>query len=250
MVSGIPMIEPSTINLIRRFFACLMLAGMPMAANSIRAAEGRGTEFFEKKVRPVLAERCYECHSHQAKKLKANLHLDSREGMLKGGDTGVALVLGEPDKSRIIEAICYTNTDLQMPPKQKLSDATIADLVEWVKAGAPWPKEEPPRIVSSGKENLEQQKRKREHWAWQPIRSPKLPAVKNKDQAQNEIDLFILARLEERGLVPVPAADRRTLIRRAYFDLIGLPPGAEEVESFLSDDSPEAFAKVVDRLLA
>ena len=100
-----------------------------------------GVEFFEKKIRPILAERCYECHSHQAKKLKSNLYLDSREGMLQGGDLGVALVLGEPEKSRLIEAVRYSNPDLQMPPKQQLPDTAIADLVEWVKMGAPWPEE-------------------------------------------------------------------------------------------------------------
>lgn len=213
--------------------------------------DSAGIEFFEKKVRPVLAEHCYECHSHQAKKLKANLYLDSRAGLLEGGETGVAIVLGEPDKSRLIEAVRYTNSDRQMPPKKKLPDAIIADLAAWIKMGAPWPQPErmtPPSDLANKETPADQ--RKRDHWAWQPIRAPRPPAVKDSTWLRNDLDAFILAKLEEKGLKPSPPADRRTLIRRAYFDLIGLPPSAEEVEGFVEDKSPDAFAKVVDRLLA
>jgi cytochrome c553 len=221
------------------------------ALSAAQASDLAGVEFFEKKIRPILADRCYECHSHQAKKLKANLFLDSRQGMLQGGDTGVALVLGEPEKSRLIEAIRYNNPDLQMPPKQKLSDDAIADLVEWVKMGAPWPAEQVPKLlVSNAPDSVEPKKRQREHWAWQPVRAQRPPSVKTKNWAHNEIDLFILAKLEEKGLTPAAPADRRTLIRRAYFDLLGLPPSPEEIETFVEDASPNAFAKVVDRLLA
>jgi cytochrome c553 len=225
----------------------ILLGQMPSSAAPSAAA---GTEFFEKKIRPILAERCYECHSHQAKKLKANFYLDSREGMLQGGDLGVALVLGEPEKSRIIEAIRYTNPDLQMPPKEQLPQTAIADLIEWIKMGAPWPDEGAPKVAPSDEENREVKKRQREHWAWQPVRVQPPPAVKDKSRVQNEIDRFVLAKLEEKGLKASSPADRRTLIRRASFDLIGLPPSLEEVETFVQDPSSDAFAKVVDRLLA
>jgi cytochrome c553 len=237
-----------TLNFAKSIIASLLIGG-GWVSHAV-ASDAAGLEFFEKKVRPVLAERCYECHSHQAKKLKANLYLDSRDGMLQGGDTGVAIVLGEPEKSRLVEAIRYTNADLQMPPKQKLPDAVIADFIEWIKLGAPWPKEEAPRPALAATEPTEQQKRKREHWAWQPIRAPIPPVATSRDRGQNEIDAFILARLEEKGLTPARPADRRSLIRRAYFDLIGLPPSPEEVEEFISDKSPDAFVKVIDRLLA
>ncbi|MBI4662172.1 MAG: PSD1 domain-containing protein, partial [Verrucomicrobia bacterium] len=214
------------------------------------AADDMGIEFFEKKIRPVLAEYCYECHSHTAKKLKADLYLDHREGLLQGGESGVAVVLGEPDKSRLIEAIRYTNSDLQMPPKKKLPEAVIADLVEWIKMGAPWPEEPKLQIADSNRENPEAEKRKRDHWAWQPIRDYTPPAVKNMDWPRSPIDHFILAKLEEKALKPAPQADRRMLIRRAYFDLTGLPPSLLAVEDFVADGSSDAFAKVVDQLLA
>lgn len=209
-----------------------------------------GIEFFEKKIRPILAEHCYECHSHQAKKLKADLYLDSREGLLQGGESGVAIVLGEPDKSRLIEAIRYGNSDLQMPPKKRLPDSAVAALVQWVKMGAPWPEEPKPKIAELAKVISDMEKNRREHWAWQPIREHNPPVTKNLDWPKNAIDQFILAKLESLGLRPAPQADRRALIRRAYFDLIGLPPAVNEVEEFVADSSPDAFTKVVDRLLA
>jgi len=225
----------------------LALSPTPSFAGS---SDSDGVEFFEKKIRPVLAERCYECHSHQAKKLKANLYLDSRQGMLQGGDSGVALVLGEPEKSRIVEAIRYANPDLQMPPKQQLPETAIADLIEWIKRGAPWPEKDAPKTADSSEETLPLDKSRREHWAWQPVRVRPPPIVKDRPAPQNDIDRFVLAKLEEKGLKPSPPAERRTLIRRAYFDLIGLPPSLEEVEAFVHDQSTDAFAKVVDRLLA
>lgn len=223
--------------------------GAGWAAGEVGA--GSGVEFFEKKVRPILAQHCYECHSGQAKKLKANLYLDTREGLLKGGDTGVAIVLGEPEKSRLIEAVRYGNPDFQMPPKQKLSDAAIGDLIEWIKMGAPWPATA--MAIAGVDENApeaEREQRKREHWAWQPVGQPPVPIVMNVKWPKTTVDHFILAGLESRGLAPAPAADRRSLIRRAYFDLIGLPPSPEEVEEFLKNQSADAFEKVIDQLLA
>jgi len=209
-----------------------------------------GVEFFEKKIRPVLADHCHKCHSHKAEKLKAGLYLDSRDDFLKGGDTGVAVALGEPDKSRLIEALRYKNPDLEMPPKEKLPDEVIADFVEWVKMGIPWPKEEAAVTTASEEKSKEIERRKREHWAWQPVALHEPPSVQNKNWPKNGIDRFVLAGLEKKKLTPVSPADKRTLIRRAYFDLIGLPPTAEEIAAFEKDGSPDAFAKVVDSLLA
>ncbi|MDB6031076.1 MAG: Protein of unknown function (DUF1553)/Protein of unknown function (DUF1549)/Planctomycete [Verrucomicrobiales bacterium] len=214
------------------------------------APASEDAEFFERKIRPVLANSCYECHSHQAKKNKAGLYLDNREELLKGGETGVAVVLGEPDKSRLIEAVRWSDPDFQMPPKQKLPESAIKDLVQWVKKGAPWPKEDAPKLAVSDKELAAAEKRKREHWAWQAIKNPNPPENKSKGWAINGLDHFILSTLEKNGLTTAPAADRRTLIRRAYFDLIGLPPTPEEILAFEKDPSPDAYEKVVDYLLA
>jgi len=202
------------------------------------------TQFFESKIRPVLATKCYRCHSQQAEKVKAGLFLDTRDGVLKGGESGPAIVPGEPEKSLLIKAIRYTDPDLQMPPKgQKLSDDQIADLVAWVKMGAP-----DPRAMSAAQKDWKDSGKS--HWAWQPLKKPSVPEVKDIAWPKTPVDNFILAKLEEKDLKPNPPADKRTLIRRASFDLIGLPPTPEEVEDFLKDESPDAFAKVVDRLLA
>jgi hypothetical protein len=200
-------------------------------------------QFFENKVRPVLADNCYKCHSHQAEKVKAGLFLDTREGVLAGGESGPAIVPGDPEKSLLIKAIRYTNPDLQMPPKgKKLSDEQIADLTTWVKMGAP-----DPRVGGVAKNWSDSGKK---HWAWQPVTKSSPPPVKDSAWCQSPVDNFILAKLEEKELKPNPPADKRTLIRRASFDLIGLPPTPEEVDAFVKDESADAFAKVVDRLLA
>jgi hypothetical protein len=237
-------------------FLCVITKGLLLfvglgAATALAgpASQSDDAEFFEKKIRPILANSCYECHSHQAKKLKGGLYLDNRDELMKGGETGVAVVLGEPEKSRLIEAVRWSDPDFQMPPKQKLEPSAVADLVHWVKLGAPWPKGEAPRPVVSDKELAAAEKKKREHWAWQPVRNPKPPAVK-KNEAINGIDQFIRAALEKKGMAPAPRADRLTLIRRAYFDLIGLPPAPEEITAFQNDPAPYAFEKVVDHLLA
>lgn len=213
---------------------------------SIRAAEQSGVDFFEKEVRPVLVEDCYKCHSARSDKVKGGLLLDTRSGWMKGGDSGPAIVPGDPEKSLLIKAVRYTDENLQMPPKnKKLSAAKISALEQWVKMGAPDPRTDPtPAAASTGATDKAKQ-----HWAFRPIREPQLPAVKNRSRVQSPIDQFLLARLEARGLASSPRADRRTLIRRATYDLIGLPPTPEEVDAFIGDTSPDAFAKVVDRLL-
>jgi len=201
------------------------------------------TDFFENKIRPVLADNCYKCHSTQAEKVKGGLLLDSRDGLLKGGDTGVAIVPGNPEASLLIKAMRYTDPDLQMPKNKKLDDDQIANLVAWVKMGAP-----DPRVATVAQSKWGDNKTN--HWAWQPVKSVAVPEVSNPDWCKTPIDNFILAKLDEKNLKPSLPADKRTLIRRATFDLIGLPPTPEEVQDFVNDTSPDAFAKVVDRLLA
>ena len=192
--------------------------------------------FFENRVRPVLVEHCYECHSE--KKVKGGLRVDSRDALLKGGDTGPAIVPGDSARSLLLRAVRHEVRDLAMPAKKpKLPDAAIADLSTWVKQGAVFPKG---AIVAQTA---------KPHWAFQPVRKPSVPAVKS-DWAKNPIDRFILAKLREQGGEPASRADRRTLLRRATYDLTGLPPSAEEVEAFERDPSADSFAKVVDRLLA
>ena len=204
--------------------------------------------FFETRVEPVLSESCYKCHSHQADRIKGKLMLDSREGLLLGGNTGPAIVPGKPDDSLLIEAIRYADQDLQMPPPDHggmLTTQQIADLTEWVRRGAPDPRV--PAMTAGGKAYGGAGKA---HWAFQAVVKPAVPAVADHSWGQSPVDDFILARLEAEGLHPNPTADKRTLLRRVTFDLIGLPPTEAEIQAFIADTSPGAYAKVVDRLLA
>lgn len=217
-------------------------------------APAEAVEFFEKKIRPILADHCYECHSIEKKKSKGGLLLDTRDALLKGGDSGrPALVPGEPDKSLLIIAVRQTNKELRMPPKQKLSGTQIADLEAWVKTGAFDPRKSAlGKITPTGtraKYGLSIEEG-RKFWSLQPVQDAAVPKVKNTSWPRTPIDDFILARLEAAGLTPAPEADRRTLLRRASFDLTGLPPTPSEMDAFLVDSSPQAFEKVVDRLLA
>ncbi len=206
-------------------------------------------EFFETKIRPLLAERCFSCHG--PKQQMGGLRLDGLERILKGGSRGPALVAGVPEKSLILQAVHYDGA-LKMPPTGKLKADEIAVLTEWIKMGAPWPgaavSKEALKAAQNGEYVITPEQRS--FWSFRPIRKSALPKVKNAAWVKSPIDRFILAKLEAKGLAPAPPADRRTLIRRAYFDLIGLPPKPEEVAAFLADKSPNAFAKVVDRLLA
>jgi hypothetical protein len=204
------------------------------------------TEFFERKIRPLLVERCYSCHSAASEKLKGDLLLDSKAGVLKGGESKKpAIVPGDPVHSLLIEAVTYQNEDLRMPPKKRLTDEQVADLVAWVKMGAPDPRTQvakaaPPVAVDTSAA--------KKHWAFQPIKDPSIPQPKN--AGSTPVDHFINARLEEKGLQPLGPADKRTLIRRATYDLTGLPPAPKDIEAFLADASPNALMKVVDRLLS
>jgi hypothetical protein len=211
------------------------------------ANEADGVAFFESKIRPLLAERCYECHSSRSKKVKGGLLLDTREGLLKGGVDGSVIVPGDPDKSMLIESVRYQNEDLQMPPKEKLSDGQIADLVAWVKMGAPDPRT--PEDSGTGK-RVGDLAAARRQWNFRHPIDSEPPAVKNSAWPRGAIDQFVLAKLEEKELAPAVAADKRTLIRRATFDLTGLPPTIAEIDTFLADSNTNAFRKVIDRLLS
>ncbi|HYE21424.1 MAG TPA: PSD1 and planctomycete cytochrome C domain-containing protein [Tepidisphaeraceae bacterium] len=203
--------------------------------------------FFEKDVRPLLIKHCYSCHSADAKKAKGGLLLDTRAGLLKGGDTGPALVPGDPDKSLIIRAVRHTDPLLQMP-EEKLSKREIDALTEWVRIGAPDPRDGAAATLVTAKPAITDEHRK--WWSFQPVADPKPPAVRDTSWPATDTDRFVLAKLESQRMRPAPPADKRTLIRRATFDLTGLPPTPAEVDAFLADESPTAFASVVDRLLA
>ncbi len=208
-----------------------------------KAAPQAGSDFFEMKVRPLLAQRCESCHG--AEKQKGGLRLDSRNGWAKGGESGPAIVPGKPADSLLIKAVGYANPDMQMPPKGRLAQEEVAVLTEWVKQGAPDPREGSAAPSKRGIDLAEGRK----HWAYQPVRDASAPAG-IATACRNPIDHFITARLRDKGLPPSPQADARTLIRRAYFDLIGLPPSYEEVEAFARDKDPAAFDHLIEHLLA
>ena len=218
----------------------------------VRAEQPRDEEaavaFFEKKVRPVLVSHCYTCHSANTKP-SGGLRVDDRNGLLTGGNTGPAVVPGNPAKSLLIQRVSNKEAKRRMPLEgQPLSDEQIADLTQWIKDGAAWPAARVP--ASFGKSKPFYEKLKREHWAWQPLTDPKAPTVKDDSWARDDIDRFLLAKLEAQELKPTGDADKVTLIRRVTFDLTGLPATPADVDAFLKDASPEAFVKVVDRLLA
>jgi Protein of unknown function (DUF1553)/Protein of unknown function (DUF1549)/Planctomycete cytochrome C len=218
----------------RPLFAIAIVLPLALAGPSFAADPGN--DFFEKKVRPVLVAHCLKCHSADPRKRKGGLALDSRAAMLKGGATGPAIVPGKPEDSLLIKAVRHDG-ELQMPPKSKLPAAVIADLEKWISLGAP----APAGAEAAGGPNC---------WAYQPPRRQPVPAVKDGNWPCNDIDRFLLVQQEAKGLRPVPDADRVTLLRRAYFDLIGLPPAPEEVDAFVNDPAVDAWEKVIDRLLA
>jgi len=246
------------VKLLRRLSVALVIGALLLFGPSVaRAAKPtkEGLDFFEKNIRPVLAGSCYKCHSATAKekkKLEANLYLDSWTGIAQGGQSGVpAIVPGNPDKSLLIKAIRYNFTgddeDRNMPPKLnegaggKLPDETIKGFESWVEMGAPYPQEN-----AKGSAALAE----KSHWAFQAPKWMALPNVKEATRVRNPVDAFVISTLEKNGMTLNPPADKRTLLRRATLDLTGLPPTPAEVEEFMRDNSPDAFGKVVDRLLA
>ena len=230
-----------------------ILASIPALYAQSSAAST--SDFFEAKIRPVLANNCYACHASSAQS-QGGLRVDSREAMLRGGGRGAAVVPGDPDKSWLIRAVRQTDPALKMPMGGKLSDTEVEDLVSWVKSGAVWPGSAAgtaavPAVAESkaGDKYVISAERKN-FWSLLPLTDPQPPAVKDPRWAKTAIDKFVLARLEKDGLKPVRAASKHDLIRRATLDLTGLPPTPEEIAAFEKDASPDAFAKVVDRLLA
>lgn len=223
----------------------LALAGVGSVHSATGADIPAGQlEFFEKKIRPVLAEHCYKCHSAGAEKLKGDLYVDSKDGLLKGGASGPAIVPGNPAKSLLVKTMRHDDPDMAMPPKQeKLSDEILADFDRWIRMGAPDPRD---GTVLKGVD----MEMARQHWAFNRPTTPEVPKVKDtKKFVQTDVDRFVLAKLQENGLEPSKSVDKRTLLRRVTFDLIGLPPTPEEVDAFVADKSADALAKVVDRLL-
>ena len=233
--------------------AAACLSSWAWAAEPAPSPPAEQIEFFEKQIRPLLVKNCVDCHGPDAQ--EAGLRLDTRAGLLHGAAGAPIFVPGKPDQSKLVEVTRYTGK-VQMPPDGKMPSEAVAALAKWVELGAPWPVESAapatggspaaPAAPTIG-ERIAQARAG--HWALQPVRRPELPAVRQAAWVQTPVDAFILARLEREGLGPAPPADRRALLRRVYFDLWGLPPTFEEVEAFVADTSPDALARVVDRLL-
>ncbi len=223
----------------------LVPSGAPLRAQNADAA------FFETKIRPVLATKCYACHSSSLKAPMGGLLLDTKAGLLKGGAAGPVIVPGKPDESRLLRAVSYADPHLQMPPGGKLPDSTLADFRQWIAAGAVDPRADVGAMSSSaGPLKGMSIEDGRKWWAFQPVHAMPKAVVKDTAWAKDEIDPFILSRLEAAGLKPSPPADPRTLVRRVYVDLWGYKPTYEEVEAFAADRAPDAYARLIDRLLA
>ena len=228
-------------RLLHLLVAALFAAGF----GALRAAEPSEETFFETKIRPLLMEHCIECHGE--KKHKGGLRLDSKTGWQKGGDSGATLIPGAPESSLLIKAVRRMDKELQMPPKKPLSEQEVLALEHWIKIGAPDPRRQTSANAVLSAPTIAEG---RDHWAFQPVTMPVAPVSPTDTWSKTDIDRFILDRLQRSGLQPSTASDRRSLLRRATFDLLGLPPSQSEVDAFESDTSSDAFAKVVDRLLA
>ena len=222
----------------------LCAAASSIGAEDPPAPSQEQLAFFETKIRPVLVMHCYECHAADSKIVQGGLQLDSREGLLQGGDTGPALVPGKVEESLLIKALRHDG--VEMPPKGKLAASVIQDFETWIAMGAPDPRvAKEPKVARTI--DIEEG---RKHWAFQPVADPPLPEVKDELWPVDPLDRFVLARLEASGLRPVSDADRYTWLRRVSLDLTGLPPTPAEIDSFIRDNSPRACETVVDRLLS
>jgi cytochrome c553 len=213
----------------------------PGPAPAAAPATAEQARFFETSIRPVLVEQCLKCHGPDQQSGK--LRVDSLAALLKGGGRGTSLTPAHPEQSLLLKVVMHVDGTPKMPPGKKLSDKQIADLAHWVQMGSPWPAAGATGQALGGKDRAK-------HWAFQPVKRPAIPSVKNKAWVKTPIDAFILSELEKQGLKPAPAADKRTLLRRASFDLTGLPPTPAEIDAFVNDKSPDAWDKVIERLLA
>jgi hypothetical protein len=226
-----------------------LLIAMLLATGSAWAGdptvERQRLDFFESKIRPVLVKNCYECHAADSKKISGGLLVDSRQGLLEGGESGPAVVPGDLKESLLISALKHD--DFEMPPKGKLSPTVIADFEKWIQDGATDPRRVSNQVARPKAIDIEAG---RKHWAYQPLKAPAIPTVKNTSWPNNDIDRFILARLEAARLQPGPDAEKIVLVRRLYFDLIGLPPSPEQIAHFINDKSPKAYENLVDSLMA
>jgi mono/diheme cytochrome c family protein len=229
-----------------RLIPIVFALAVPARADELRD-DPADVEFFEKRVRPLLVQHCYECHSAKAKTLQGGLRLDSAHGVQRGGDSGPVVVTGQPRQSLLIDAIEYDVDSFQMPPQGKLSDRDIATLAEWVKRGALFPRSEETSPRQAAGIDIEAGRR---FWSFQPVTRQPLPAVQDTSWPRERIDFFTLAAMEREQLLPSPEADRFTLLRRLSFDLTGLPPSPEELRRFAADSGPDAYEREVDRLLS
>ncbi len=224
--------------------AAIALFGLMSHALSAAEADPAALKFFETKIRPLLSDQCMKCHGE--KKQKGGLRLDSLQAAQQGGDGGAAVTPGDVASSLLIKAISYEDSDLQMPPDNKLEAAQIADLKKWIELGAPWPEDKAHPVKKPGEFSVEE----RAWWAFQPVKHPEPPQIQSpKSKIQNAIDSFVIAKLESEGMTQAPMADRHEMARRLYFDLHGLPPTPEEVDRFVNDKRPDAYQRLVDELL-
>ncbi len=239
-------------SFVKPIFSGLLVAFIVLSASCLPAAEQQPDQkqihFFESRIRPLLIKHCYDCHGPDEQ--ESDLRVDTFKGIVQGGKAGSLVVPGKPEQSLLITAVLYQTPDLQMPPDEKLSKQEIEDLTNWVKMGAPYPNADLSLLRAANQKGKIDLEKEREFWSFQPVKKPALPEVKQAEWVKNPIDQFILHKLEQTGLTPAKPADRRTLIRRTTFDLTGLPPTPQEIEDFLNDSTPQAFEKVVDRLLA
>lgn len=234
----------------KRKLLCIISLSFVFLLSQLAGIADQKTDFFEKKIRPVLSNNCYECHSAKSKSLKAGLLLDRKTGWERGGKNGTVIVPGKPDESILMHALRYNNHDLQMPPSGKLSESVLADFEKWIAMGAQDPRNSSlEEVFAVGGLKAKSQEEGRKFWAFKPIKLPSLPVVQKNGWIKDDIDRFILRRIEENDLETSQKAEPMTLLRRIFFDLTGLPPSTQDIKDFQESLSGESFENVVDRLL-
>ena len=234
------------LKLLIHFFLGLLISFFPVQAEKKLTHQEK--QFFESKIRPIFAEHCYKCHSKDSEKLKGNLLLDSQAGWQTGGTHGAVITPFKPEDSRLMEAVQYNNKHLQMPPKEKLPQKKIDLLIQWIKMGAPDPRTGDIDFVKN-RSRIDILKSQKNYWAFKPLKQPQTPTVKNTSWSERPLDKFILEKLEKAGISPNSKLSKQKLIRRLYFDIIGLPPTPEKIDEFLNNKSPKATEELIDELL-